>query len=367
MLVPFPSSTYHSPYRILGGRRQHPGGPFRQASAVSSMAELDENACYRELGADAILDAVESAGFPCDGHLLALNSYENRVYQVGVEDRSPLVAKFYRPQRWSDAAILEEHVFTRDLAEMEIPVVPPLVDERGETLYRHGPYRFALYPRRGGRAPELDDPAHLEQLGRFVARIHGLGAVKPFQARPELEIGHFGVDSYRYLLEQGFIPSEFGTSYRSLAEQLLEQIRACFERAGPVGRIRLHGDFHPGNVLWTGLGPHIVDFDDSRMGPAVQDLWMLLSGERDYRTARLADLLEGYTQFRSFDPRELHLIEALRTLRMMHYAAWIARRWDDPAFPMAFPWFNTRHYWQDHIGSLREQQLLMDEPPLVWF
>jgi len=200
---------------------------------------------YDRLTPDRVIDAVESTGRLSDARLLALNSYENRVYQVGIEDGPPLVAKFYRPRRWSDAAILEEHVFTLDLAGMEIPVVAPLVDERGVTLHRHGPYRFALYPRRGGRAPELDDPQHLEQLGRFVARIHALGAVQPFRARPQLEIGHFGVDSYRYLLEQGFIPSELETGYRGLAEQLIEHIRACFERAGRVRRIRLHGDFHP--------------------------------------------------------------------------------------------------------------------------
>jgi Ser/Thr protein kinase RdoA (MazF antagonist) len=328
------------------------------------MTKVDENAAYRSLGPDDILDAVESQGIRCDGHLLALNSYENRVYQVGCEDAPPLVAKFYRPGRWSDAAILEEHAFTVELAELEIPVVAPLADERGETLHRHGAYRFALYPRRGGRPPELDDPQMLGQLGRFIARIHQVGSVRSFAHRPVLDIQHFGVESYRFLLAGGFLPRELEASYRALAEELLQGIEACFHAAGAVGRLRLHGDCHPGNILCTEQGLHIVDFDDARTGPAVQDLWMFLSGDRPYMTARLADLLEGYTQFRGFDARELHLLEALRSLRMMHYAAWIARRWEDPAFPLAFPWFGTSRYWQDHIGSLHEQVLLMHEPPL---
>ncbi len=326
----------------------------------------DETSAYQDLGPDQILDAVDSAGYRCDGHFLALNSYENRVYQVGIEAATPLVAKFYRPGRWSDDAIREEHQFTLELAEEEIPVVPPMVDARGETLFRHGSFRFALYPRRGGRPPDLEDPDHLEQMGRFLARIHNLGAIAPFADRPTLEIGHFGVDSYTYLLGNGFIPAHIEPAYRSLAEHLLEQVRACFGRAGKVDHLRLHGDCHPGNILWTDAGPHIVDFDDARMGPAVQDLWMFLSGDRTHMTARLADLLEGYTQFRDFEPRELHLVEALRTLRMMHYAAWLARRWDDPAFPRAFPWFNTSRYWEEHVLSLREQAALMTEPPLVW-
>jgi len=326
----------------------------------------DETTAFAHLGPDQILDAVESRGYRCDGHLLALNSYENRVYQLGIEEGGYLVGKFYRPGRWSDAAILEEHDFSRELEELEIPVVSPLVDAQGQSLHRHGPYRFALYPRRGGRPPDLESPELLEQLGRFVARLHNAGAVRPFEHRLTLTVEGFGEKSYRYLLEQGFIPPELESAYRSLAEDLLVQVRACYERAGAPLYLRLHGDFHPGNILTTDAGLHIVDLDDARMGPAVQDLWMFLSGDRAHRTARLADVLEGYTQFRDFDPRELHLIEALRTLRMMHYAAWLARRWDDPAFPRAFPWFNTERYWGEHILSLREQAALMSEPPLVW-
>jgi Ser/Thr protein kinase RdoA (MazF antagonist) len=328
------------------------------------MAIEEESRAYTGLGPDNILDAVDGLGYVCDGRLLALNSYENRVYQVGIENGSPLVVKFYRPGRWSDEAILEEHAFTRELADREIPVVAPVPDGDGATLHRHGPYRFALYPCKGGRAPELDRPDHLKQIGRFLGRIHALGEVKPFVHRPALEVHHFGVESYQYLLAHRWIPTELETAYRTLAEDLIKRINGCFSRAGAVIALRLHGDCHPGNILWTDEGPHIVDFDDARMGPSVQDLWMFLSGDRGYMTARLMDLLEGYTQFHAFNPGELHLIEALRTLRMMHYAAWIARRWSDPAFPVAFPWFAGGRYWEEHILSLREQAAAMEEPPL---
>jgi len=331
-----------------------------------SMSTPEENSAFQSLGPDALLDAVEAVGYQCDGRFMALNSYENRVYQIGIEDAKPVIAKFYRPNRWSDEAILEEHRFTLDLAQEEIPVIPPLVNDNGETLYHHGPFRFALYPRRGGREPELDNPDHLEQLGRFIGRIHAIGKVRAYQHRPTLDVEHFGVDSYQFLLENAFIPVALATSYRSLAEDLIKRIHNCYVHAGRIDNIRLHGDCHPGNILWTDTGPLIVDFDDARMGPSIQDLWMFLSGDRLYMTKRLADLLDGYTEFCDFDARELHLVEALRTLRMMHHAAWIARRWDDPAFPLAFPWFNTPRFWDDHVLTLREQAALMDEPPLVW-
>jgi Ser/Thr protein kinase RdoA (MazF antagonist) len=330
------------------------------------MSEPKQIPAFQSLTPDTMLDAVESIGYRTDGRFLALNSYENRVYQIGLEEAEPIIAKFYRPNRWTDAAILEEHAFTQLLEEDEIPVVAPIPDASGLTLHHYEDHRFALYPRRGGRTPELDDPEQLEMIGRFIARIHLHGQLHPFKHRPTLDIESFGEKPSRYLLENGFIPAELETSYASLVDDLLLRVRRCFEAAGDFTTIRLHGDCHPSNILWRDGTPHIVDFDDARMGPAIQDLWMFLSGDRQYATARLADLLEGYTQFRDFDPRELHLIEALRTLRMIHYAGWLARRAEDPAFKLAFTWFYTPRYWDDHILALREQASLMDEPPLVW-
>jgi len=313
---------------------------------------------------DRILGALESVGLHGDGRLLALNSYENRVYQVGMEEGAPVVVKFYRPARWTDAAILEEHAFVRELAEREIPVVAALALAGGRTLHEFDGFRFAVYPKRGGRAPELDDRATLEWMGRFIGRIHAVGVIEPFRERPTLDIASFGEEPRAYLVSRGFVPADLLEAWGSVVAQALDGVRRCFARTGRVRTLRLHGDCHAGNVLWTDDGPHFVDFDDSRIGPAVQDLWMLLSGERASMTRQLADILAGYERFFEFDARELHLIEALRTLRLIHYSAWIARRWNDPAFPVAFPWFNTQRYWQDRILELREQIALMDEPPL---
>jgi Ser/Thr protein kinase RdoA (MazF antagonist) len=323
---------------------------------------------FGALTPDRILDALESAGWRGDGRLLALNSYENRVYQVWLEDGASVVAKFYRAGRWSDAQILEEHAFVAELDDAEIPAVPALA-AGGSSLHRYEDLRFAVFERRGGRAPELDDPAVLERIGRFIGRIHGVGARRAFAARPAIDPERFGAEPRDWLLAHGFIPPDLEPAWRSIVDLALEGVRGCWARAGAVATLRLHGDCHAGNVLWveTGAapGPHFVDFDDCRSGPAVQDLWMLLSGERESMQRQLGHVLDGYEQFRAFDPRELHLIEALRTLRLIHYSAWLARRWDDPAFPAAFPWFNTQRYWQDRILELREQVALMDEPPLV--
>ncbi|UXY16759.1 serine/threonine protein kinase [Chitiniphilus purpureus] len=318
---------------------------------------------YAALTPDLVLDALESVGLVVNGSQFPLNSYENRVYQVGVEDAAPVIAKFYRPGRWSDAQILEEHVFSTLLQEREIPVVAPCVID-GQTLFTHGGFRFALFPRRGGRAPELDDAQTLTWLGRFLGRIHAVGAIEPFAHRPALTPESFGTVPRTFVLEHGFIPAELLPAYESVSAQALEGVAYCYQRAGTVAALRLHGDVHGGNMLWTPDGPHFVDLDDARMGPAVQDLWMLLSGEREDRVRQLADVLAGYEDFCGFDARELHLIEALRTLRLMHYAGWLAQRWDDPAFPHAFPWFNTQRYWQEHILALREQVAAMDEAPL---
>ncbi|MFA6062594.1 MAG: serine/threonine protein kinase [Gallionella sp.] len=318
---------------------------------------------YSLLTPDTVLDAIDSTGMRSDGRLLALNSYENRVYQAGIEDAAPVIAKFYRPARWSDAAILEEQGLVDALFEREIPVVPAL-HIGGKTLHEYKGFRFSVFPRHGGRAPALDNPETLEWMGRFIGRIHAVGALSSYQHRPALDIQSFGVEPVDYLLSHDFIPSELLEVYRCVAAHALDGVRRCFDHAGDVKALRLHGDCHVGNVLWTDAGPHFVDFDDSRMGPAIQDLWMLLSGERAEQTRQFADLLAGYEDFYEFNPRELHLLEALRTLRLIHYSAWIARRWDDAAFPAAFPWFNTQRYWQDRILELREQIALMNESPL---
>ncbi|MBK1702224.1 serine/threonine protein kinase [Thiococcus pfennigii] len=321
---------------------------------------------YADLSPDRILDAIDSLGLVPDGHLLALNSYENRVYRIGLEDAAPVVAKFYRPGRWSDAQIGEEHAFTVELAAHEIPTVPPLAIG-GRTLHAFEGFRFALTPMRGGRAPELDDPETLEWLGRYLGRIHAVGATTRFVARPTLDIASFGEGPSTFLLDGQWLPPDLEATYRATVAQALEAVRACWAEAGAPTSIRLHGDCHRGNLLWTDAGPHFVDFDDARLGPAVQDLWMLLSGDRQEMSHQLGCVLAGYEAFHPFDYRELHLIEALRTLRLIHFSAWLARRWDDPAFPPAFPWFDTHHYWQGQILQLQQQVLAMQEGPLWRF
>ncbi len=319
---------------------------------------------FSNLSPDLILDAIDSVGITTDGRLLALNSYENRVYQAGVEDASPMVAKFYRPHRWDDVAILEEHAFVQSLVDAEIPAVAPSSID-GKTLFTYQDFRFSIFPKHGGRAPELDQEGVLEWIGRFIGRIHSVGALSDFKHRPTLNIETFGEEPSAYLLNECMMPKELELVYRGVVAQALDGVRRCYDRAGDVAMLRLHGDCHMGNLLWTDAGPHFVDFDDSRMGPAIQDLWMMLSGDQDEMQKQLNEILVGYEDFYEFNPRELHLIEALRTLRLIHYSAWLARRWDDPAFKVAFTWFNTQQYWQDRILELREQIALMDEPPLI--
>ena len=310
-----------------------------------------------------VMDAVESQGFVCDCRTLALNSYENRVYQVGIEEGAPLIAKFYRPGRWTDAQIAEEHDFCSELAGHELPVVAPWRNAAGESLFRYGDFRFALYPRQGGHAPEFDNLDNLLILGRMLGRIHRIGAVHPFVHRPTLDSRSFGHESVA-LIRDRFIPGELRASYTAVTERLLEAIDAAVAGAGPLRLIRTHGDCHSGNILWRDAAPHFVDFDDARTAPAVQDLWMMLSGDRPRRMAQLDALLEGYAEFNDFDPRELRLVEPLRALRLLHYAAWLATRWDDPVFPLTFPWFNTPRYWNEQIVELREQLAALAEPPL---
>ena len=319
---------------------------------------------YSQLTPDTVINAIESKGYLSDARILALNSYENRVYQVGIEDSQPVIGKFYRPGRWSNEQILEEHQFSKELHDLEIPAVPPIYFEpENKSLSYYGGYRFALYQRRGGRAPELTDPEHLYWLGKFLGRIHAVGKTRTFQYRPTLSIESFIVRPFEYILQHDFIPPIFIESYKAIVGDLLQHVESNFEKFPPEF-IRLHGDCHPGNILWTDKGPHFVDFDDSRNGPAIQDLWMLLSGERSEQQIQLLDILEGYEEFCEFNPSELNLIESLRSMRIVHYAGWLAKRWNDPAFPKAFPWFNTESFWGEHILQLKEQLATQQEPPL---
>jgi Ser/Thr protein kinase RdoA (MazF antagonist) len=318
---------------------------------------------YDRLTPDLVIDAVESTGRLSDARLLALNSYENRVYQVGIEDGEPLVAKFYRPGRWSREQIAEEHAFSLELQAADISVVAPLADAAGTTLHEHHGFLFALFPRRGGYPPELDNLDNLLVLGRTLGRIHAVGRSARFEHRQDINVQRMLADSRTFLLD-GFIPDELQPAYASLTADLLTAVDTTYAEVTEADLIRLHGDCHVGNIMWRDDVAHFVDLDDCVTGPAVQDLWMFLNGERHDRELQLSELIEGYREFCDFDPRQLRWIEALRTLRLVHYAAWLARRWDDPAFPRAFTWFNTERYWAEHILELREQLAALQEEPL---
>jgi Ser/Thr protein kinase RdoA (MazF antagonist) len=317
---------------------------------------------FAALTPEVVIDAIEATGRVCDLRLFPLNSFENRVWQIGIEGEAPLIAKFYRPGRWSDSAIREEHEFSRELLEAELPVVAPLADASGETLHRHAEFRFALFPRVGGHQPELQDPNTLLSLGRILGRLHGLGGSRPFEARPALDIDSYARASHALLVD-GHVPPELRAAYDSLSRDLIERMETRWRAVQPVC-IRTHGDLHPGNILSRDGALWLVDLDDCRSAPAVQDLWMLLAGERAERTALLAELVDGYEEFCDFPAVQLPLLEVLRTLRIMHHAAWLASRWDDPAFPRYFPWFGNPRYWSDHVLALREQLAALDEEPL---
>ena len=332
---------------------------------------------YEPLTPDVVLDALASVGLLGDGRIMALSSYENRVYQIHLE--SPVgagdlpgdvvVAKFYRPDRWSDAQIVEEHAFAAELMTAEIPVVGPLT-LNGHTLNHFGGFSFSVSPSRGGRRPELDNLDVLEWIGRFLARIHTVGSAKPFLHRPALNLQTFGFASRDVLLAGGYLPLDMASRWRRAFEEAMLTVLAVFESVGDVKQLRLHGDCHPGNILWTpeglpGAGPHFVDLDDARTGPAVQDLWMLTSGDRAQCTRQLGALVDGYEEFRAFDRRELTLIEPLRTLRLIHYSAWLAQRWHDPIFPINFPWFGSSDYWKGQVDMLEEQNEAMQAAPLI--
>jgi Ser/Thr protein kinase RdoA (MazF antagonist) len=336
---------------------------------------------FETLTPDVVLDALASVGLYGDGRMMALSSYENRVYQVYLEDASQVVTKFYRPKRWTDAQILEEHAFALELMAAEVPVIGPLTLQGG-TLHQHGGFGFSVSPRRGGRAPELDDAEVLEWIGRFLARIHTVGAANAFKSRPHLSLQTFGSEPLEWLLSNEMVALDVQSQWQDACEKAIKLIAShpllamdyskySLKESG-VTCLRLHGDCHAGNILWTparvpataGPGPHFVDLDDARMGPAVQDFWMLLSGERAQRTRQLSCLVDGYEQFRPFDRRELELIEPLRTLRLIHYSAWLAKRWEDPIFPINFPWFGSSDYWKGQVQMLQDQVEAMQELPL---
>ena len=323
---------------------------------------------YSRLTPDLVIEAVESTGRRSDIRILALNSYENRVYQVGIEDEEPVIAKFYRPGRWTVDQIYEEHRFTQELFDLEIPVVAPLIiaeNSESPSISCFEGFYFSIYPRQGGRAPELDNLDHLHHLGQFIGRIHTAGMGLPFRHRIKLSVQAYGHDSVAYLLEQGFIPDELRAAYQAISAEVLTAIEQNTPESGEFQNISLHGDCHAGNVLWRDDRPHFVDFDDAMTGPAIQDLWMLLSGDTVSRQRQLGEIVEGYELFSSFDLGELRLIEPLRAMRVLNYSAWLAKRWRDPAFPIAFPWFNTPRYWSEHILELKELLTGLQEAPLT--
>ncbi len=319
------------------------------------MSEENQHSFF-QLVPDQVLDAIESVGLEPQAALLALNSYENRVYQFRDYDEKKYVVKFYRPNRWSDKQILEEHHFSLQLADNEIPVIPPLIFN-GESLLTYAGFRFAIFECKGGRTPELEDKKTLTWIGRLIGRIHALGESEKFKHRPELTINSFAEKSTEYLLTNNFLPNHILPAYEAISSQLIDLSKQRFDELGNYPRIRLHGDCHPSNVLWTDDGPHFVDFDDARMGPAIQDLWMLINDASDRELWN--NLLEGYEDFMEFDDRQFKIMEPLRTIRMIHYSAWLAKRWEDPSFKHNFPWFNTARYWEEHILSLKEQLSVM--------
>lgn len=314
---------------------------------------------FGDLTPEFMLDALDATGLRADGRLMQLNSFENRVLQVHLEDGRVAVAKFYRPGRWSDAQILEEHAFATELAAAEVPVAAPWMLANGSTLFHHQGQRLAVTPRQGGRGPELEDPEVLRWIGRLLARLHAVGRQRPFEHRLNWASAAPARAARDWLMQHDALPPEVAPLWDDAAQRCLDAIQAAFDALPDLQLTRLHGDCHPGNILWTPTrGPHFVDLDDAVTGPAVQDLWMLLPSaqeEPDAARRQLLALLDGYEQMAEFDDRELRLIEPLRTLRMIHYSAWLARRWGDPAFPLAFPWFGTPNYWHDQVVKLREQ------------
>lgn len=313
---------------------------------------------FAGLTPDVVIESLERLGIECDGRLFALNSYENRVYQVGVGAQEMRVLKFYRPGRWTDAQILEEHAFTRELLAADLPVAAPEIID-GTTLLHHAGLRYALFLRPAARAVEIDARGSLELIGRTLGRMHAVGARARFAVRPALTSERLGWYARDVLLDSPLLDESLADKYAEVSGELLEAVDAAIERVGPTASIRLHGDCHLGNILWNERGPVFVDLDDCMMGPRIQDLWMFLSGSEDEREAQWRELVAGYRQFHDVEEFERELVEPLRALRMVHHAAWIASRWNDPAFPRAFPWFTSPRFWQEHVSDLWQQLALL--------
>ena len=315
---------------------------------------------FTSLSPDLILDGIETTGMRVDSGLLALNSYENRVYQFHDENLVKYVTKFYRPQRWTEKALREEHDFAFELIEQELPIVAPLKID-GESLFSHQGYHFAIFPCRGGRIFEVDNLDQLEWMGRFVGRIHAVSAKKAFSQRPTFTREEMLYQAPEIIVQSGFVPKSIELAFYTILDQVIDIANQQYQSDS---LIRLHGDCHAGNILWTDDGPHFVDLDDCRMGPAIQDLWMMLSGDRQQQLLQLDTLLSGYEEFFEFETKQFALIESLRTMRVVNYMAWLCKRWQDPAFPHSFPWFNTERYWEEQILMLKEQMSALQQPPL---
>lgn len=327
------------------------------------MSKNPDKSAFHRLLPDDIVNCLSAMGWPCDGRIQALASYENRVYQIGLSDRSsPVVAKFYRPERWNDDQILEEFSFTDELAELELPVLTPMSSPEGPTLCHQNGFRFAVYPHALGHAPYLDDVDALAQIGRLIARLHNVGQSRPFEYREELSFEHRAVESAQFIAAGEWIPDDLRDAYEAIIEDLLAELDDCLDHDALIAG-RAHGDMHVGNLLWHQGSPAVLDFDDACNGPPIQDLWMFLSGDAEEMQRNLDALAEGYEMFRSFPVNMLDQVEGLRALRILYHTAWLARRWTDPAFPRAFPWFNTQKFWQEHILTLKEQLALLMDPP----
>ncbi len=315
-----------------------------------------------------ILDAIESLGVQVTSGLLALNSYENRVYQFSTENNTRMVAKFYRPSRWTNEQIQEEHDFAFELNDLELPIISPLkfsvADRPYASLHQFEGYRFALFPSVGGREFEVDNLEQLELMGRLIGRIHASSAKKPFKHRLNINTEEYLDDSALILKESSLLPKHLHLAFFAILTPVIECTKRLFnQHIKNVRHIRLHGDCHPGNILWRD-GPSVVDLDDCRSGPAIQDLWMMLSGDVMQQQIQLETLIEAYEEFNAFDMTEFNLIEPLRAMRMVHYMAWLCRRFEDPAFPRAFPWFTEDKYWENQILSLKEQLADLQQPAI---